>query len=47
MTTRQFIQMAGHHGLLLVALFAVAPLAAWLCALVHGKGRGANAPWKG
>jgi len=46
MTTRQLIVMAGHHGALLAGLFALAPVAAWLCGLAHGKGRGADDPWK-
>ena len=46
MSTREFIQMAGLHWLLLLAVFLAAPLAAWLCGVAHGKGCGGNAPWK-
>jgi hypothetical protein len=46
MTTRELIQMAGAHWLVLLGLFALPPLAAWLCGVAHGKGNGANPPWK-
>jgi len=32
--------------LLLLAMFLVPPVVAWLCGVAHGKGGGGNAPWK-
>ena len=46
MTTREFIQMAGEHWLVLVGLLAIAPVAACLCSLGHERGNGGTAPWK-
>jgi hypothetical protein len=46
MSTREFIAMAGQHWMLLLAMFLVPPMAAWLCGVAHGKGCGGNAPWK-
>ena len=45
MTTREFIAMAGQHWMVLLAMFLVPPVAAWLCGVAHGKGSGGNAPW--
>ena len=41
MTLRELMDVAGHHPLVLVALFLVPPLAAWIAGLIHGKGGGA------
>ena len=46
MTTREFIAMAGQHWLVLLAMFLVPPVAAWLCGVAHGNGCGGNTPWK-
>jgi hypothetical protein len=46
MTTRDLIQLAGQHPLVLVAAFVVPPLLAWLLGQMHERGRGAAAPWK-
>ena len=46
MTTREFIAMAGQHWMVLLAMFLVPPVAAWLCGVAHGKGCGGNSPWK-
>ena len=46
MTTREFIEMAGRHWLVLVGLFAALPAGAGLCGRAHGRGNGGNAPWK-
>jgi hypothetical protein len=46
MSTREFIELAGHHWLVLLAIFLAPPLAAWLCGWVHGRSGGGNAPWK-
>lgn len=31
---------------MLAGMFVFAPLAAWLCGQLHGRGNGANPPWK-
>jgi hypothetical protein len=46
MSTREFIEMAGHHWLVLLAMFLAPPLAAWLCGVAHGRNGGGNSPWK-
>jgi hypothetical protein len=46
MTTREFIQMAGQHWLVVVGAFVALPAGAWLCGVVHGRGNGSNSPWK-
>jgi hypothetical protein len=46
MTTRELIEIAGHHTAILVGLFVAPPLGAWLCGLRHGRGEGAASPWK-
>jgi hypothetical protein len=45
-TTRELIHLADHHSLLLAAVCAFAPVAAWLCRLIHGPIKGGDAPWK-
>lgn len=45
MTTREFIQAIDSHPFILVGAFALPPLLAWACALVHGRNRGGLAPW--
>jgi hypothetical protein len=45
-TTRELIQLASHHSLVLAAVFGFPPVAAWLCRLIHGPRRGGDAPWK-
>jgi hypothetical protein len=45
-TTRELIQLADHHSLLLVAVCGFAPVAAWLCRWTHGPSKGGDAPWK-
>ena len=46
MSTREFIEMAGQHWGVLLAMFLAPPLAAWWCGVAHGHGGGGNAPWK-
>jgi hypothetical protein len=46
MTTREFIQMAGQHGLVLVGIFLAVPASAWLCGVAHGRGNGGRSPWR-
>jgi hypothetical protein len=46
MTLRDLIQMANGHLLALLIFFVLPPVIAWLCGLIHGRGNGANAPWK-
>ena len=46
MTTREFIQAADNHPLILVTTFVLLPLLAWACGRIHGKDRGGVAPWK-
>ncbi len=46
MTIQQLIQTANGHLLALVIFFVVPPILAWLCSLAHGRGNGANSPWK-
>ena len=38
--------MADGRPFLLAGLFMVAPLSAWLCGVVHGRGHGSVSPWK-
>jgi hypothetical protein len=45
-TTRDLIQLASQHGLVLVAAFVVPTLLAWLAGRMHERGRGGTAPWK-
>jgi hypothetical protein len=46
MTTREFIQAADSHPLILISTLAALPLLAWLCGRIHAKDRGSAAPWK-
>ena len=46
MTTREFIQAADSHPLLLITAFVLPPLLAVACGWIHGKNRGAVTPWK-
>jgi hypothetical protein len=46
MTTREFIEMAGRHWPVLLVLFVVPPVAAWILGFAHGPGNGARSPWK-
>jgi hypothetical protein len=46
MTTRELIQYADQHPLLLVGMFLLLPLLAWVCGRLHGEARGSAAPWK-
>jgi hypothetical protein len=46
MTTRQLIQLADGHLLVMLAAFIVPPVAAWICGRLHGSNNGGNAPWK-
>jgi hypothetical protein len=45
MTARELAQLADRHPLVLLGVFVVLPLAAWLCGRLHGRGRGGEAPW--
>ncbi len=46
MTARELIQTTDRHPWMLAGMFVFAPLAAWLCGQLHGRGNGANPPWK-
>ena len=46
MTTRDLIQLAGQHPLVLVVAFVVPPLLAWLLGQMHDRRHGGEAPWK-
>lgn len=46
MTIQDLIQMAGRHALALLVFFILPPILAWLCGVIHGRGNGANSPWK-
>ena len=46
MTLRELIDLAGHHSLILLAVFVVPPIAAWLCGVLHGRGNGGHSPRK-
>ena len=46
MTLRDLIQLADGHLLALVIFFVAPPVVAWLCNVAHGRGNGANPPWK-
>jgi hypothetical protein len=46
MTTRDLIQWAGQHPVLLLPAFAAPPVLAWLAGRLHGKENGRLAPWK-
>lgn len=46
MTARQLLELFGRHPALLAGLVGGPPLAALLVGLLHGKGRGGEAPWR-
>ena len=46
MTTRDLIQWAGQHPVLLLLVFVVPPVLAWLAGWLHGKEQGQLSPWK-
>jgi len=46
MTTRDLIQWAGKHSVVLLLAFIVPPVLAWLAGKLHGKDQGKCAPWK-
>lgn len=46
MTTRDLIQGAGQHPVVLILAFGVAPVLAWLVGRLHAKDQGKAAPWK-
>jgi hypothetical protein len=46
MTTRDLIQWAGQHAVVLFLGFVAPPVLAWLAGRWHGKERGKLAPWK-
>ncbi len=46
MTTRELIDLAGKHPVVLAAAFVAPAVAAWLVGRVHERGRGGAAPWK-
>ena len=46
MTIQDLIQNANGHTLALLIFFVLPPVIAWLCGIVHGRGNGANSPWK-
>jgi hypothetical protein len=46
MTTRELIQVAGQHPLVLGGFFAGPPLVSYLLGRVHGQGKGGQSPWK-
>ena len=46
MTTRDLIQWAGQHPVLLLLAFVAPPVLAWLAGRMHGQGQGRLPPWK-
>src|ERR1043166_7026314 len=46
MTLRELISFLNHQPLVLVIIFVLAPLSAWVCGFLHERGSGGNAPWK-
>lgn len=46
MTLQQVIDTAGERPLLLLALLAVPPIAAWVAGRIHGQGTGGESPWR-
>ena len=46
MTTRDLIHWAGQHPVLLLLVFVLPPVLAWLVGQLHGKGQGRLPPWK-
>ena len=46
MTTRDLIQWAGEHSVVLLPAFIAPPVLAWLVGRLHGRDQGKFAPWK-
>ena len=46
MTTRDVIQWAGQHPVVLLLGFVAPPVLAWLAGQMHGKDQGKLAPWR-
>ncbi len=46
MTLRHLIDTVGHHPLVLLALFAALPAAAWITGRLHRRGQGGEPPWR-
>ena len=46
MTTRDLIQWAGQHSVVLLLAFVAPPVLAWLAGKLHDKDQGKLAPWK-
>ena len=46
MTFRELTQLAGHNPWFLIGFFAAIPLLVYLFGLLHGKGKGAQSPWR-
>lgn len=46
MTTRELIQWAGQHSLVLLLVVIAPPVLAWLASQTHGRDQGKLAPWK-
>jgi len=45
MTTRELMQQADQHPLVLAAVFVAVPVVVWLLGQMHQKGKGGEAPW--
>ena len=46
MTTRELINLADQHPIVLAAAFVAPPVAAWVIGRLHERGRGGLSPWK-
>ena len=46
MTIHELIEAADRHPLVLGTAIVLPPLLAWICARLHGPGRGSASPWK-
>jgi hypothetical protein len=46
MTVRELMALADQHPLVLTAVFASPPVAAFVAGLFHGKDNGGHSPWK-
>jgi|CXWL01.1.fsa_nt_gi hypothetical protein len=46
MTARELIELAARDSRVLVAIFALLPLAAWFWGLLHSRDKARQAPWK-
>jgi hypothetical protein len=46
MTARELLALAARYPWLLVAGFALPPLAVWVVGLLHGRGKGLESPWR-